>query len=121
MGAQVGSEPPFPFVQTIQELQYLTAPSTCRLGILRIEFEHAHAASASGDWWGERMPVYQFKLVGRDGTTEADIRLRVADEDEAAERATELLAGSKSATVEVWQGLHLVFEAGQAPDCPPGS
>ena len=65
------------------------------------------------------MPMYQFKLVRADGTTESYLRLLVANDDEAAERATDLLASSQSATVQVWQGLRLVFSAGHDLAVPP--
>lgn len=59
------------------------------------------------------MPMYQLKLVRADGTTQSYVRLLFADDDAATERATELLAASKSATVQVWQGVHMVFSAAQ--------
>jgi hypothetical protein len=65
------------------------------------------------------MPMYQFRLVRADGTTESNVRLRLADDDAAAERAAELLDASTSAMIEVWQGLHLVFSAVQKPEPRP--
>jgi hypothetical protein len=57
------------------------------------------------------MPMYQFKLVRADGTTESYLRLLAANDDEASERAADILASSQSVRVEVWQGLRLVFSA----------
>jgi len=63
--------------------------------------------------------MYQFKLVRADGTTESYMRLRLSDDDAAAERGTDLLDASKSATVQVWLGVHLVFTAAQELESPP--
>jgi hypothetical protein len=63
--------------------------------------------------------MYQLKLVRADGTTEAYVRLLFADDDAAAERATELLAASKSGTVQVWQGVHLIFSAARELESIP--
>ena len=62
------------------------------------------------------MPMYQFKLVRADSTTEAYLRILADNDDDAAERATELLASSEAVTVSVWEGLRLVFSAERAPD-----
>jgi hypothetical protein len=60
------------------------------------------------------MPSYRFSLLAEDGSIDTAVTLRAASDDDAAALAAELLDGSASSTVEVWEAARLVFRAGRA-------
>jgi hypothetical protein len=55
------------------------------------------------------MPNYRFSFLGADGNVQSSRVMEAESEDEARKIANNLLIGSRSQAIEVWNALRLVY------------